>query len=318
MISRRSILAAPALVAAASAIPASPLLARAPLAGASSPPVYRFKVGAFEVTAIADGTLALEAGLFPRAGEDKAAADRLLAAAGLAAGPIPTFVNTYLINTGDRLVLIDTGTATAMGPALGKLPAHLRAAGIDPATIDVVALTHLHPDHANGLAPDGKPAFPNAEIVVTEAEHAFWTDEGIMSRAPKDVQVFFQAAQAAVKPYAARTRRIVSGEVVPGIVAEPAPGHTPGHVMYRVASGPEQLLVFGDIVHVAAFQFAKPEWSLAFDSDQAAARETRKRVFDMVSADRIPVAGMHLAFPGIGRVMRAGEAYSFMPQLWAS
>ncbi|MGL4289475.1 MAG: MBL fold metallo-hydrolase, partial [Phreatobacter sp.] len=298
---------------------AGPVLARAPLAGAQVAGVYRLKVGTIEVTAVLDGHLDLPQALFPKATDGEAGA--LLERAALPRGPqVNAPVNTYLINSGDRLVMIDTGTATAMGPTLGLMPKNLAAAGVTPDQVDVVLMTHLHPDHANGLiSADGKPFFPNAEVVVAGTEYDFWNDQGIMNQAPKDVQAFFQMAQAAVKPYAdaRRLRRIsADGEVVPGIAAIAAPGHTPGHTGYRITSGDQQLLVWGDIVHAAAFQFARPDWSIAFDTDQAMAAASRKRMFDMTAADRITIAGMHLPFPGIGHVVRDGEGYRFVPISW--
>lgn len=313
MLSRRSLLAAPAILSLASALPAT---ARAPFGGVS-PALYRFKIGAAEVTALADGSLALDPTLFPAAKAEPETAARLLAQAGFGAQP-RSFVNAYLVNTGDRLVLIDAGTGPgqAFGPDLGRLLRNLAAAGVEPAAVDAVLLTHLHPDHIGWLAPGGQAAFPNAELVVPDTEYAFWTDEGIASRAPAEAKPFFDAAGAAVKPYAARTRRIQSGEAVPGITPVAAPGHTPGHTAYRIASGSEQLLVWGDVVHVAAFQFERPDWGIAFDSDMAQAAQTRRRMFDMAVSDRLLVAGMHLPFPGVGTVTRRGDSFAFAPQPW--
>lgn len=321
MLTRRSLLAAPAILTAATAPPLAPAVARAPLPGAETPPVYRFKVGAFSVTAVTDGTLGLGAELFPAAQQKSQEAAQLLSQAALPPqGPIRTFVNAYVVNTGDRLALIDTGLGPApgFGPDLGRLPKNLAAAGVDPAAIDVVVLTHLHPDHVGGLAPAGRPAFPNAQLVVSEADYAFWMDEGVASRAPADAQPFFTFAREALKPYAGRIRRVGSGEAVPGLTLEAAPGHTPGHSMVRVASGPSQLLVWGDIVHAAALQFQQPDWSIAFDTDPNQAAASRKRVFDQAAADRLLVAGMHLPFPGVGHVTRRGDGYGYVPQSWPS
>jgi glyoxylase-like metal-dependent hydrolase (beta-lactamase superfamily II) len=317
MLSRRSLLAAPAVLAA-SALPLRPAKAKAPLANAATPAVYRFNVGTIEVTAVSDGTLDLTPDIFPGAKQDPATAWRLLAQAALSDKAVPTFVNAYLVNTGDRLVLVDTGTGPTQGfgPNLGRLAKNLAAAGVDPASVDLVVATHLHPDHVGGLSPANAPAFPNAELVLAEPEYAFWSDEGVASRAPADFQPFFRLAREAVAPYARRTRRMNAGEVAPGLTLEAAPGHTPGHSMVRVASGASQLLIWGDVVHMAALQFEKPDWSLAFDTDQGRAAETRKRVFDMAASDGLLVAGMHLPFPGLGRVTRRGEAYAFAPEPW--
>lgn len=314
------------LASALAAAPALPLLgalprpalARAVPAAGPVPGLYRFKVGAFEVTSINDGMLSLTLDQFPAA--DHAGAEALLQRAFHTPAGIPTAVNAYLVNTGDRLVLIDTGTATAMGPSLGKVGANLKAAGIDPADVDLVVLTHMHPDHANGLIdPAGAAVFGKAELAVAEVEYAFWTDDGILSQAPAGVQPFFHMARAAAKPYAGRLSRFGTDvEIVPGIRVLAAPGHTPGHSMVEVTSGADRLLIWGDIVHAASLQFAKPDWAINFDVDQQGAIASRKRVLDQVAADRVLIAGAHLPFPGIGHVGRAGEGYEFVPAFWQS
>lgn len=235
-----------------------PALAKAPLAVRQAPGVYRFRVGAFEVTTVNDGMLNLAPTVFTGAPEGEMG--QLLEAAALPRTTIPTAVNAFLVNTDERLVLIDAGTATAMGPSLGRLLINLAAAGIEPAAVDAVLLTHMHPDHAYGLlTAGGAAAFPNAEVVVAEPEFAFWSDDAMLTRAAADAKPFFEGARAAVKPYAARLRRFsADGEVVPGIAAVSAPGHTPGHTMYRVTSGDAALLVWGDLVHSAALQLPGP------------------------------------------------------------
>jgi glyoxylase-like metal-dependent hydrolase (beta-lactamase superfamily II) len=295
---------------------ASPAWAKAPLLGKQAPAYYRFKVGEFEVTALSDGALEIDPALYAKA--DKAEAQALLEAARRTPPKVPTSVNAYAVNTGNALVLIDTGTANAFGPGLGKLPVNLAAAGIDPATVDVVFLTHLHPDHANGLIDaQGKAVFPNAEIVVTEKEYAFWHDDAMMGQAPAEFKPFFEGARKAVKPYAARTRKIVEGEIVAGLTAIPAPGHTPGHAIVRVASGNGGLLIWGDIVHTAALQFRHPEWAIQFDTDQDQAIATRKKLFDQAAADKLMVAGAHLDFPGIGFVSGVNAKYEYYPAFWS-
>lgn len=318
-LTRRHVLAA-ALAAPALPLLASlpqPVLARAVPPAGQVPGLYRFKVGAFEVTSINDGMLNITLDQFPAA--DRAGAEALLQRAFQPPAAIPTAVNAYLVNTGDRLVLIDTGTAAAMGPSLGKVGANLKAAGVDPADVDLVVLTHMHPDHANGLIdPAGAAVFGKAELAVAEAEYGFWTDDGILSRAPAEVHPFFAMARAAVKPYAGDrlTRFGKEAEIAPGIRVLAAPGHTPGHSMIEVTSGDDRLLIWGDIVHAAALQFAKPDWAINFDVDQQAAIASRKRVLDRVAADRVLIAGAHLAFPGIGHVGRVGDGYEFVPAFW--
>jgi glyoxylase-like metal-dependent hydrolase (beta-lactamase superfamily II) len=315
MLSRRALLTAPAILAPTVFLPVA---ARAPFSNAPMPAAYRFRVGSFEITALSDGTIPLTTEVFPASQRAQDETANLLKAAAIRGSALRTFVNAYLVNTGERLVLIDTGIGTSkdFGPDLGKLPSHLQATRIDPSAVDVVFLTHLHPDHIGGLAPEGRIAFPNAELVMGEAEYTFWHDAGTAARAPAEVQPFFKAAQEAVKPFASKSRRISGGEIISGLSVVAAPGHTPGHMAVRVTSGNEQLLIWGDIVHVAALQFDRPDWSIAFDTDQNQAASTRRRFFDMAAADSLLVAGMHLPFPGVGYVTRRGDAFAFVPQTW--
>jgi glyoxylase-like metal-dependent hydrolase (beta-lactamase superfamily II) len=290
--------------------PAAAAPAASPLAAA-----HRFTLGEFEITALSDGYLDIGLELFPAA--DAAAAEALLAKAFLPKA-IPTSVNAYLVTKGDQRVLIDTGTASAMGPNLGHVPKALAVAGVKPEEIDTVIITHLHPDHANGLlGADGKAAFPAAEVVVSTPEFAFWHDEGIVSKAPDQMKPFFEMARKSIVPYGSRVRQIEGEvEIVPGITALPAPGHTPGHLALRIGSGNANLLVFTDVIHAAALQFSHPEWAIAFDVDQETAIATRKKMLDMAAADSLLVAGMHLPFPGVGHVARDGDAYGYVPMPW--
>lgn len=279
------------------------------------PAAHRFTVGELEITALSDGFLPLGLELFPAA--DPTAAEALLTKAFLPK-TVPTSVNAYLVTKGDQRILIDTGTAATMGPTLGHVPEALAAAGVKPEMINTVIITHLHPDHANGLVgADGKAAFPAAEVVVSAPELAFWKDDGIMSKAPGEMKSFFDMARNAIAPYEGRVRQVEGeAEIVPGITALPAPGHTPGHLALRIGSGDANLLIFTDVIHVAALQFSRPEWAIAFDTDQEMAIATRKRILDMASADSLLVAGMHLPFPGIGHVARDGDAYAYVPMPW--
>ncbi len=295
-----------------------------PLAGVSAlptdpaPGVLRLKLGDAIVTALLDGSIDLPLAVFPRTDQPEAAA---VLEREFAQMPVRAALNAFLVQQAGRTVLIDTGASTGLGPSLGRLPAALAAAGIDVASIDMVAMTHLHPDHVNGLlTPSGLAAFPNAELVLHAAEHAFWTDDGARARTPADFQPFFDAARAGIAPYATRTRLLSrAGEmVVPGLTALPLPGHTPGHTGYRVTSNGRDLLIWGDIVHAPALQFARPDWSIAFDVDMDAAIATRLRTMDMAAADRVLIAGMHLDFPGFGHVQASTEArsYRFVPIPW--
>ena len=298
-------------------LPAVPALAKAPFAGAQVAGVYRQKVGEFEVTVLSDGWLPIETKMYSG---DQAGAEKLLGNAFLSKEATPTAVNEWLVNTGDRLVLVDTGTSNVFAPTLGRMPKSLAAAGVDPAAVDVVILTHMHPDHAAGLlTTDKKIAFPNAIVHVSADEYGFWTSEENYGKAPDGVKPFFDIARAAVKPYAdaGKMQTYKDGAtILPGIATLAAPGHTMGHTMLRLSSGGTELLLWGDIVHNAALQFAEPDRAIAFDTDQAMAVATRKKVLDMVTNDRLTIAGAHLPFPGLGHVAKASTGYSYLPLQW--
>ena len=305
---------------AAAALPLLPRIGRAaaPPVAQQVPGVYRFKVGALDVTSLLDGTLEIETKLF--AGSDPAEAARLMARRFAPAGPkIRSAVNAFVVKTGTKTVLIDAGCGNTLGPATGQLPANLKAAGVDPSAIDAVLLTHLHPDHANGLlTATGAALFPNAEVHVAEAEAAFWLAEGAVNAAPPEVRPFVKMAQAAVAPYAKRLTQFKPGAKLLGeFEAVAQPGHTPGHTGFIVSSGGSALWVWGDIVHSALMQFDHPEWSLAFDTDGKQAAKTRRAAFDRATTEKLMVAGAHLPFPGRGHVAVEGGRYEFVPAEWS-
>ncbi|RWK31378.1 MBL fold metallo-hydrolase [Mesorhizobium sp.] len=294
-----------------------PALARAPLIDAATLGALRRNVGSVQVTALLDGYIDIGSELV--IGLAEADAERLARASFQKSGPRRAPVNAYLVNLGDRLVLVDAGTSDSMGPSLGRLPAAIEAAGVSPDQIDTLLITHMHPDHINGvLTPAGEALFPNAELVVTATDYAFWHDDANMNQAPDEAKPFFVGARRAAAAYADRLRQVDGeGEVVGAIRTVPLPGHTPGHAGFTIESDGEALFIWGDVVHMAAYQFARPDWSIAFDVDSKLAAETRKRTLDRVVADRILIAGMHLPFPGFGHVARDGQAYRFVPAEWA-
>ena len=317
-LTRRSFVAG-ALAGSSLAFVAGPAVAKAPAFGHQVLSAYRHTVGSIEVIALSDGAVDLPVQLFPKA--DPAETAKILTATGAPTDKLGTAVNAFLVNTGDKLVLIDSGAGQLFGPTLGRFAANLVALGVDPAAVDVIAMTHLHPDHFGGLlTADAKLAFPNAAIFIGEADIKLWLDEAIAAKVPADNKPFFDQARMMVGPYVAAQKYQPAAdgqEVVAGVTAIAAPGHTPGHTMYRISSGNQSLLIWGDIVHNASLQFPHPEWAIAFDTDQDLAIATRKKVFDMTAADTLTVAGAHLPFPGIGHVIKSGSAYGYVPVFWA-
>jgi glyoxylase-like metal-dependent hydrolase (beta-lactamase superfamily II) len=281
-----------------------------------APAHYRFTVGGLRVTALCDGHLALPATLFPAASEADGAA--LARAAFLPPGPVATAVNAFAIESGGRLYLVDAGVGPSRGPATGRLAAELRMAGFDPASVEAVLLTHMHVDHCGGLLDAaGEKLFRNAELLVAGAEHGFWREPGLAARMPATMGPAIATATAALDAYRGRTTLFTEGEVAPGIAAVPLPGHTPGHSGFLLADGADSVLIWADVVHVAAIQFPHPDWGLVFDIDQAQAAATRVRTFDRVASERLRIAGMHLAFPGLGHVAREGAGWRYLPEPWA-
>jgi glyoxylase-like metal-dependent hydrolase (beta-lactamase superfamily II) len=217
------------------------------------------------------------------------------------------------------MAIVDTGSGNYLLPTAGFVQRNLAAAGIDPKSIDTVLLTHMHPDHSAGLTDmsNGSRLFPNAELVMHENEPAHWFDDGAMTKADeRSRKLYFLAGREQVTPYKDRTRLFRQGEVFPGVTAVPSLGHTPGHTAYLIASGNDQLMIWGDTVHVPEVQTAFPEAGMAFDTDLAAAAASRRRMFDRVSADGILIAGMHLHFPAFSRLARRGNAYTLCSEAW--
>ncbi len=309
--------AAAAALLAGMALPAAPALAAPPSLTTQVPGYYRASLGEFDVTALYDGFVDLPTSLLK--GIQAADMQSLLARMFVTHTPgVQTAVNAYLIHTGEHLVLVDTGAAQCFGPTVGQMLSNLRAAGYQPQDVDTVLLTHLHPDHLCGLLDaQGQPAFPKAKVLAAQADADFWLNEKVADAAPKDKQGFFQLARQAVAPYQAsgRFQTFAAGtqQLLPGISAVPSQGHTPGHTSYLVSSKSRQLLVWGDIVHSHAVQFAHPEVSLEFDTDAKQAIATRRALFQEASKQGWMIAGAHLPFPGLGRVRQDGKRYAWVP-----
>lgn len=288
--------------------------AAAPQVKTQAPGFYRVMLGGFEVTALSDGTVALPMTKLMtnvKPGE----VERLLKRSYLA-DPVPTSVNAYLVNTGSKLVLIDTGAGTFFGPTLGNLLANLKAAGYQPDQVDEIYITHLHGDHIGGLLANGAPAFPNAVVRADQRDLDQWMSQQKMDAAKEDAKGAFKSAMAALGPYATAGRlKPFDGatELVPGIRALPAWGHTPGHTTYLVESQGKKMLVVGDLMHVAAVQFPHPAVTISFDSDSPKASKQRAAIFAQVAKEGTLMAIAHVSFPGLGYLRKEGMGYGFVP-----
>ena len=288
--------------------------AEAPLVKTSAPGFFRMMLGDFEVTALSDGTVALPVNkLLTNTTPGKV--DLALAKSYLKA-PLETSVNGYLINTGAKLVLVDTGAAGLFGPTLGNLVANLKAAGYQPEQVDAVLITHMHADHVGGLMAGDKLVFPNATVHADKHDADFWLSQANLDKAPADAKGFFQGAMASLNPYVAAGKfKPFDGntDLVPGIKAQAARGHTPGHSTFVVESKGQKLVLWGDLMHVAAVQFADPAVTIQFDTDSKAAAVQRRRAYAEAAKQGYWVAAAHLSFPGIGHLRSEGKGYSFVP-----
>ncbi|GAB2181799.1 MBL fold metallo-hydrolase [Denitratisoma sp. agr-D3] len=303
-------------LAAAGLLATAPVRAEAPQVKTQVPGYYRLMVGKAEVTALFDGAIELDSALLKNATPNEI--QHLLARLFANYPKMQTGVNAFLINTGSQLVLVDTGAAKLFGPTLGQVLGNLKAAGYGPEQVDAVLITHLHADHFGGLiGADGKPTFAKAKVLVPQADADYWLSADSAAQAPEGKRGFFKLARDAAAPLqaAGQWKTFKPGdELVPGFTAVPTPGHTPGHTAYLLTSEGQKLLLWGDLVHSTAVQFAKPDVTIEFDTDQKQAAASRRKTFAQTAAERTLVAGAHLPFPGLGHVRAEGKGvYSWIP-----
>jgi glyoxylase-like metal-dependent hydrolase (beta-lactamase superfamily II) len=293
-------------------------MAAAPLQGAQAPGFYRIKVGEIEVTLVHDGaaTRPLAEGFVRNA--PLADVQKTLAAAFQPSETLTIPYTTAVINNGTKLVMIDAGNGEMGAPGTGRWQANFAAAGYRPEQVDTIILSHFHGDHINGIrAKDGSAFFPNAEIVVPEAEWAFWMDDARMAQAPEGMKPGFQAVRRVFGPIAKDvTAYAGEKELVTGVTAIPAFGHTPGHNAFVVASGNARLLLWSDTTNKPELFVRNPGWHAMFDMEPVQAEATRRRLLDMAAAERMQVAGYHFPFPATGFISREEGGYAFVPVFW--
>jgi glyoxylase-like metal-dependent hydrolase (beta-lactamase superfamily II) len=317
-LSRRSFLTASALTAGAAALPRAGF-ATAPLAKTQGPGAYRYKLGDYQLTALYDGIWYLpidDKFMRNASGADVNAA---LERAFLSPHVLPISITALMVNTGSKLILIDTGTAGQITDTAGVLLDNLKVAGVEPSAIDTIVISHFHPDHIDGIkTKDGAKVFPNAEILVPEPEWAFWMDDAYMGRATGKVHRYFLNARRIFADIAKEVQRFKPGaEVAPGVVSLPAYGHTPGHTAFSVHSGNASLLVMSDTVRNPYLFVRHPEWQPIFDMDGAMAAAARQHMLDRAASDRMLVEAYHFPFPACGHIVKSGPAYELEPVMWA-
>lgn len=318
-INRRQVLLAATLASVAATQPAR-LWAAAPKADKQALAYYVTPVGDYQVTVLLDRTMAMPTDqLLAGASPEQI---RTWLAARSRSVPTPTSLNSFLINTGPELLLVDSGGGELMGAGGASLQPTLQRAGYQNAQIDKVLLTHLHVDHIGGISQDGKALFENAQLWVPQVELDYWLSDGQRDKVPEAQRDAFERARKAIAPYqqAKRLHAFQWGdEVAPGVRAVDLSGHTPGHTGFDVQRNGERLLIWGDVVHVQDVQFDHPEITIAFDVDQAAAKARRLAAFKDAASGGYRVAGMHMAFPGIGHVRAKGQdAYEWLPESFSA
>jgi glyoxylase-like metal-dependent hydrolase (beta-lactamase superfamily II) len=320
---RRSALAAAAAMAAAPLLPSVRAQAAAPPVGKQVPGYYRYKVGELEVTSVTDGGRATPVAENLVRNASKTEVGAALQSFFMAPDQFINRFNPVVVNTGSKLVVIDTGLGAGAFSqskgAVGQFHANLAASGIDTKSVDAVVISHFHGDHISGLVDaEGKPAFANAEVLVPAAEWAFWMDDGNMNRASDAAKPGFQNVRRVFGALAGKVTQFEPNkEIVPGITTIATPGHTAGHSSFRVASGNNTLIVQADVTAGPAWLFIRnPGWHVSFDADGPLAEQSRRKLYDQAATDRTLVQVFHNPFPGVGYIEKTGNGYRFEPLSW--
>lgn len=268
-----------------------------------------FHVGDLEIRGFSDGIL--KTSLDFVVGMERALSDSLVG--GTSDGSLYIPVNNFLFERDGKVIMIDAGAGNTMQPTLGMLPKNLREADIPTESVTHIIITHIHPDHANGLVDDaGMAIYPKAEILVAAQEYDFWMAENNGTE-PEKVTRTRARNRINMAPYADRVRRMREGEEILGCTPILAPGHSPGHTCWRIGAGRDAFIAWGDLVHFSAIQISHPDVAVTYDLDPDMARQSRLRVLDMVASERLAVAGAHVNAPGFGHLSRAGTGYRFEP-----
>jgi glyoxylase-like metal-dependent hydrolase (beta-lactamase superfamily II) len=320
-LTRRSLFSSVAAAGAATALTpfARPAFAAAP-AAAKSTGVYRYKVGDYEIIQLMDGarTFPMPEKFVVNISKDEAI--KAAVAAYMPEGKVTIPFSPMIVNTGSKLIAIDTGNGLGAHAAskgvVGQARLNMEAAGIDPKQIDIVLISHFHGDHIGGLKnADGSPAFPNAEIKVAAAEWAFWSDEANAAKANSFNKGQFPNVKKMLD--GVKVSHYESGkEVAPGITSVFTPGHTPGHHSFVVASGNKSILVQIDVTNIPSLFLQHPDWHSVFDNDPVLAQQTRHKVYDMAAAEKSTVVGYHFPYPCVGHVEKDGANYRLVPVAW--
>ena len=313
--SRRDILVGASALAGAGLVGLAPgqATAKAPLLKSQAPYFYRFGFGKAQISMVSDGPLPLGDPSSTFLGASKDEIGKLLTDNYLSSTNVVLEQNVPVVNTGTHLVLFDTGMGTSkmFGPTTGRLIQSLREAGIAPAQIDAICISHAHIDHIGGMADArGRRLFPNAKVYLSQADFDFWTDEKKL--ADEKVKAFVKHARDNLLPYRDRLVWVKDGqEVLPGITAMAAPGHTVGHTMYMIQSDTKKICFLGDLTHHQILLVERPRLEFAYDTDPKQSAATRVRVLDMLAKDKIPVLSYHFPWPGYGYFSKQGEGFRY-------